>query len=201
MSEEALWFIVGVPTSAFLGFVVNLVWDRLWRHRLCPQLVAKTSAEGGGFIHVEVTNRRLVNDDYAPNPRPAWRCTGTVQALDRDGAELTTAFPARWSSHPTPQSVADAIAARTIDIYPHSPEIMPVLYKDEGDPECYLFTNESYLLPGGPTHQMMLIPARAFRLRVRIKHEFGVTEPFDIWIENDGSTLHARPMLPGEQSV
>ena len=95
---------------------------------------------------------------------------------------------ARWASQPAPTSsfvvgsqliqaadLAKMIAGRTVDVHCHSDERLTLAIKEEGDPDLYLFTNESYKYEKGKNPSWRL-PVGQFKLTVSVYYEGGMQQ-------------------------
>jgi len=81
-----------------------------------------------------------------------------------------------------------------MDVHGHSEEPIPVAMKFEGEPDCYIFSNESYCFPlrQNPSWR---IPPGLYRLRVTVNYEYGRAEE-DFKLSNEGPALddvHLNP--------
>jgi hypothetical protein len=124
-----------------------------------------------------------------PGRRPAWACTASIDVFRRDGSRaITRDVIARWASQPEPLlpviaqgqvgnvlDPARVMQARRMDVHEHSDEPIPVAVKFEGDPDCYIFTNESYQFPRWQNPAWRMPPGR-YRLRVTVYYERGRAE-------------------------
>ncbi len=91
--------------------------------------------------------------------KPAWSSKATIEVLNPDGTRaIADPIYARWPSQPEPLIPAVAgnqpvnlvdfarlMNARKVDIHAHEDEYIALALKFEGQPECYIFSNESYL--------------------------------------------------------
>lgn len=148
------------------------------------------------FYHVRVRN--MPAKWPLPGRKPAWVCTASIDVFRLDGSRaITGGIIARWTSHPEPllpvvaqgqvENVLDParlIQARRMDVHGHSEEPVSVAVKFEGDPDCYIFTNESYLFPLWQNPSWRLSPGR-YRLRVTVYYERGRVEK-DFELSNVG---------------
>jgi hypothetical protein len=74
--------------------------------------------------------------------------------------------------------------ARRIDVHGHSEEPISIAVKFEGEPDCYIFTNESYLFPRWQNPSWRIPPGQ-YRLRVTVYYERGRAEK-DFELSNEG---------------
>ena len=150
------------------------------------------------FFHLKVRNRSAIWP--LPGRKPAWSCKATIEVLNAEGAKaISEPIYARWTSQPEPlmpavtgsQSVnivdfARMIAARKIDIHSHEEQQISVALKYEGQPECYIFSNESYLNPAWANPAWRLEQGE-LRLRVTVFYDRGRASR-DFTLKNLGTT-------------
>jgi hypothetical protein len=79
---------------------------------------------------------------------------------------------------------ARLMQARRIDVQGHSEEPISVAVKFEGEPDCSIFTNESYLFPRWQ-NPLWSLPLGRYRLRVTVYYERGHIEK-DFELRNEG---------------
>lgn len=117
------------------------------------------------FYHVKVRNRPA----WWPLPgrKPAWASKATIEVLGANGSRvISDTIQARWPSQPEPLIPAVAgnqqmnlvdfarlMNARKVDIHSHEDQTISLAIKYDGQPDCYIFSNESYL------HNAWLNPA------------------------------------------
>lgn len=126
--------------------------------------------------------------------RPAWACQARITVVEPvDALGASPNIIARWTSQPEPLTPTNAglaldpgkmIQARRADVFSHHIERIAVLLKYEGDPDCYLFSNESYLF-GGWKNPAWRLPEGRYRLHISIVHENGEAVS-DLRLENGG---------------
>lgn len=129
--------------------------------------------------------------------RAAWACTARLSVLDEAGNRVfSDDIPARWTSQPEPLiptssgnllDPAKVILGRRMDLHSHHEERLAVVVKFEGEADCFLFTNESYLYPRWQNPAWRLPPG-TYRLRVAVLHEGGEQSAY-FRPENSGSRL------------
>lgn len=158
------------------------------------------------FYHVRVRN--LPARWPLPGRRPAWSCRGTIEVLRPDGSRaVPEEIQARWTSQPEPLlpviaghhvgSVLDPsrlMQARKIDVHSHFDEPMSLAVKFEGEEDCYVFSNESYLFPRWQNPAWRLNRG-AHLIRVTVYYERGYAQR-DFELRNDGLSrddVHIRP--------
>jgi hypothetical protein len=93
--------------------------------------------------------------------KPAWSSKATIEVFDLNGNRvIADPIHARWPSQPEPLIPAVAgiqqvnlldfsrlMNARKVDMHSHEEEYISLAIKFDGQPECYIFSNESYLYP------------------------------------------------------
>jgi len=109
------------------------------------------------FYHVKVRNRPL--SWQLASRKPAWSCKATIEIFNSNGARaFSDPVQARWPSQPEPlvpavagnQSIslvdfARLMNARKVDIHSHEDQTISLALKYDGQVDCYIFSNESYL--------------------------------------------------------
>src|SRR5713101_3589897 len=165
--EITLAFVLGMISSG----IIAILYDYATRPRL-KALIDEARAQGQlpqnpahEFYHVKVRNLPAAWDilppiilRILPGPRPAWSCKATIQVFNSDGSvAIQDVIQARWPSQPEPiqqflpqgqlVNVVDLpklMAARKVDVHGHDDQPICIALKYEGEPDCYIFTNESY---------------------------------------------------------
>lgn len=186
----------------FGSSLVAMAWERWTRPSLSIAVDAgRARGPAHEFFHLVVENRRTGPvDDLWPGLRVAWSCTATLEVLDAQGNSVFPPVAARWTSQPEPiqsvgtgnvilvvPDVARMLAARRVDIHSHVVQQLSVLVKHQGDPDCHVFTNESYVFPRWSNPAWRLGLGR-HHLRVAVDYELGRKQA-DFWIHNDGTNL------------
>lgn len=150
------------------------------------------------FYHLKVRNCPAIWP--LPGRKPAWSCKATIEILSAEGG---TRFPdpiyVRWTSQPEPltpavtgdQSVsiidfARLVVARKVDIHLHEEQKISVGLKYEGQAECYMFSNESYLYPAWANPAWRLEQGE-YRVRVTVFYDRGRATR-DFILKNAGTT-------------
>ena len=109
------------------------------------------------FYHLKIRN--LPAKLPLTSRKPAWSAKATIEVFNHDGTRaIAEPIHTRWPSQPEPlipavagsQSInlvdfARLMNARKVDIHAHEDEHIALAVKYEGQPECYIFSNESYL--------------------------------------------------------
>ncbi len=111
------------------------------------------------FYHLRIRN--LSSKLPFSSRKPAWSSKATIEVFDPSGTRvIAEPIHARWPSQPEPlipavtgnQSIslvdfARMMNARKVDIHAHDEEYISLALKFDGQPDCYIFSNESYLYP------------------------------------------------------
>lgn len=111
------------------------------------------------FYHLRVRN--VPTKMPLSSRKPAWSSKATIEVFRPDGTRVVAEpIYARWPSQPEPLIPAIAgdrsislvdfarlMNARKVDIHAHEDEYIALVVKYHGQPECYIFSNESYLHP------------------------------------------------------
>jgi hypothetical protein len=158
------------------------------------------------FYHVRVAN--LPARWPVPGRRPAWACTATIEVFGEDGTRrINGEIAGRWTSQPEPLlpvvaqgqvgnvlDPARVMQARRIDVHGHATEPMSIAFKFEGEPDCYIFTNESYVFPRWQNPAWRLEQGR-YRVRVTVFYERGFAQQ-DFELRNGGSSRNDLRLSP-----
>lgn len=150
------------------------------------------------FFHVRARN--VPASWPLPGRSPAWACTASIEVFRDDGTRVATGdVHARWTSQPEPLlpvvaqgqtgnvlDPARLMQARRMDVHGHHEEPISIAVKFEGEPACYIFTNESYVFPKwqNPTWRL---PLGRYRVRVTVYYERGRAQR-DFELRNDGAS-------------
>src|SRR5690349_18667751 len=159
MIQTLIGFVLGVVSSAIVW-----LYAEFSSRPLIDIVVDRNRAQGQGegnppheFYHVRVIN--VASRKFLPGRRPAWACRATIDVFRQDGSRAITGDDviARWVSQPEPLlpivsqgqignvlDPARLMQARRADVHGHSEEPLSVAVKFEGEPDCHIFTNESY---------------------------------------------------------
>src|SRR5437773_263330 len=186
LASGIAWFITESATRPSLDIVVD-------QNRAHGQSPGNPPHE---FYHVRVRNVPATRP--LPGRRPAWACTASIDVFRQDGSRVIAGdVIARWTSQPEPLlpviaqgqvgnvlDPARVMQARCMDVHGHSEEPISVAVKFEGEPDCYIFTNESYLFPRWQNPSWRIPPGQ-YRLRVTVYYERGRAEK-DFELSNEG---------------
>lgn len=193
-------FVFGIIASG----IAAIMYERATRPKLEVTLDDEPRAQGQiqgrpphEFYHVKVRNRAAVWP--LPGRKPAWSCKALIEVLDTHGSRvISQPIHARWTSQPEPllpgvaggQAVnlvdfARVMNARKIDIHSHEDQQLSLVLKFEGQAECYLFSNESYLFNW--TNAAWRLNPGTYRVRVVVFYERGTVER-DFELDNLGTT-------------
>jgi hypothetical protein len=210
-----------------LGIVASGIAWRVAEYMVQPSLeiVVDTNrarvGESHEFYHVRVRN--TLHEWPWPGRRPAWACSATIDVFQENRTRaIIEAVPGRWASQPEPLlpvgignreaehapesqvglwfDIARVIQGRRIDVHSHRYEALSIALKYEGEPECYLFSNESY----DPHYPQLRNPAWCldrgrYRVRVSVYYESGRTvRGFEL--RNDGPSRDDVRLLPWPSS-
>jgi len=195
--------VLGFALGIISSYVAAILYDRLTQ----PKLVVFAGAgrdQGGGvggeplheFYHL------IVRNESAHWPvsgrKPAWDCAASIEVVDKRGQRvLPEAINGRWASQPQPIMPVSTSApgtgaidfgrlvlARKINVHSHDDQSLSVALKYEGSPDCYLFSNESYLFDGWQNPSWNLGPG-SHRLRITLHYE-RPAKPLYFWLHNTG---------------
>ena len=148
------------------------------------------------FYHVQVRN--IPHNRHWPSRRPAWAVRArltfsmrmrpvlslvTFRLVGLRNQNLCSPFIAQGRAGNL-QDPARIMQARKIDVHGHFDESMSIVVKFEGEPDCYIFTNESHYFPKWQNPAWRLAPGR-YRVRVTVYNEQG-SEKKDFELRNDG---------------
>lgn len=111
------------------------------------------------FYHLKIRN--LPTNLPLSRRKPAWSSKATIEVFNLDDTRaIAEPIHARWPSQPEPLvpavvgnqlinlvDFARMMNARKVDIHAHEEEYISLAVKYEGQPESYIFSNESYLHP------------------------------------------------------
>ena len=146
------------------------------------------------FYHLKVCN--LPTKLPLSSRKPAWSSKATIEVFNHDGTRaIAEPIHARWTSQPEPlipavagnQSInlvdfARLMNARKVDIHAHEDEYISLAVKYDGQPECYIFSNESYLHPPAWSNPAWRLNSGKYRVLVtvfygrgRAQREFDLT--------------------------
>ncbi len=201
-------FLLGIVASG----IAAIFYERITRSLLQVQLDEGPRATGQHpglppheFYHLKVRNSPAVWP--FPGRKPAWSCKATIEVLSTDGTKaVAEPIHVRWTSQPEPltpaiagnQSVsvvdfARLIMARKIDIHCHEDQQFSVALKFDGQPECYIFSNESYLHPSWSNPAWRLGPGE-YRLKITVFYERGRLVQY-LTLQNLGTTRDSLKLV------
>ena len=178
-----------------LGFVLGIVGTIFYEYATDPlieiSLDERPLALGQhpnqpphAFYHLRIRN--LPSKLPASNRKPAWSSKAIIEVFDQNGKRvIPEPIQARWPSQPEPlmpaitgnQSVtlldpARLMNARKVDIHSHEEEYIALAIKFDGQSQCYIFSNESYLYPAwsNPAWQLN---SGTYRIQVTVFYSSG----------------------------
>jgi hypothetical protein len=153
--------------------------------------------EQAAFYHLLVRNvRRRFG---LLGPRAAWACHASIELTAEAGGFRILPIDGRWSAHPEPVAPAAGpsgqvllldhakiLTGRRIDVHGHMPLELCIAIKFEGEADCYLFNNDSYVFARwqNPAWRFGL---GDYRLRVTLSSEVG-RDTFEFRLRNVGSS-------------
>lgn len=149
-------FVIGLITSA----LVVISYERVVRPLL--DIIAPVPGDDlppdrpYKFYHLAV--RQLPTFPFFTGRRPAWSIRGTAEVFRSDGSRAIAApILVRWSSRPEPITRVwvrnrlittfnpeAALSNWRVDVHSHENQLIPILIKYDGSPDCYLFSDLSY---------------------------------------------------------
>ncbi len=137
------------------------------------------------FYHLKVRN--LPAKLPLSSRKPAWSSKATIDVFKPAGTRvIAEPIHARWTSQPEPLapavsgnqliSVVDfarLMNARKVDIHAHEDEYISLAVKYDDQPECYIFSNESYLHPPAWSNPAWRLDSGEYRIVVTVFFERG----------------------------
>jgi hypothetical protein len=137
------------------------------------------------FYHLKVRN--LPVKLPLASRKPAWSSKATIEVFKLDGARaISDPIHARWTSQPEPLAPAVSgnqlinlvdfarlMTARKVDIHAHEDEYISLALKYDGQPECYIFSNESYLHPPAWSNPAWRLDPGEYRIVATVFFERG----------------------------
>jgi hypothetical protein len=214
--KASMELVVGLVGGFLFGIMASIIaWvisERLARPNLdivVDESRAQIDAPDGAaveFYHVKVRN--IPPKWLWPGRRPAWACTATIEVFREDGTRAINGdIHGRWTSQPEPllpvvsqgqpgnvPDPARLMQARKIDVHGHFDEPMSIAVKVEGEPECHIFTNESYYFHHWQ-HPAWRLGLGRYRVHVTVYYERGRVQK-DFRLENDGPSRNDVRLLP-----
>lgn len=200
---------LGLAGGFFLGILASsiaaILYDRWTRPKLT--ILSDTGPRAQGqvpgkppheFYHVRVRNQA------PPWPiggrRPAWDTKITIEVVDEFGKSLLSEpIAGRWTSQPEPLlpialadrvinvvDLARLIMARKVNVHSHDDQQVPLALKFDGNMDCHIFSNESYLHPDWKNPKWKLGEG-SHRLRLILYYQRG-REIFHFRLRNLGTS-------------
>jgi len=218
MANEIIFaFLLGFLASATVAFL----FEYGSRPKLRTLLDDSDRAQGKSndnppheFYHLKVRNLQA----RCPllNRRPAWSCKATLEVFNTDRSRaIQDSIQARWTSQPEPLSPhlkdgqvvnlldpAKLVIARKVDVHQHEEQQLSAAIKFEGESDCHIFSNESYLFRKWQNPAWRLRNG-TYRLRVTLYYERGRTEE-DFELLNSGPSrndFHLRHYSNSRESL
>ncbi|MBU4258111.1 MAG: hypothetical protein KKI12_06310 [Proteobacteria bacterium] len=148
------------------------------------------------FYHLKVRNRPAKWP--LPGRKPGWSSKATIEIFNTDGSRvIENPIPARWTSQPEPLipilqagqpanllDPAKIITGRRLDVHGHEDQQLSIAIKFEGEPECHIFSNESYQFQRW-RNPAWCLKTGTYRLRVTLFYERGRSQN-DFELRNSG---------------
>lgn len=209
MIEIIIGFVLGIFASVIAGLVYEYATRPLVKCFIDKSGRAQGQALGQPpheFFHLVVRN--LPARWPIPGRKPAWSCKVTIEVFNSDGSPaIQNSITGRWTSQPEPLlpiinagqpaniiDPAKIVAARKIDVHQHENQQISLAVKFEGELECYIFSNESYLFQKWQNPAWRL-GIGTYRVRINTYYERGRTQD-DFELCNSGSSrdnIHLKP--------
>jgi hypothetical protein len=200
-------FIFGIISSFFAA----ILYDKITRPKLAAapdSSRAQGQADGQApheFYHLVVRN---VPARFLGGRRAAWDCKVTIEVVDLEGERLLPEIIwGRWASQPepvVPVSTSNVgtgaldfgrlILGRKATIYSHENHSVSIAIKFEGSPDCYIFSNESYIHNRWENPAWKLGPG-SHRLRVQFYYE-RPSKPVYYRLHNNGTSRNDLALTP-----
>ena len=153
-------FVLGIVTSGIASALYEWATGPLIEISLDDRPLAMgqhPSLQPHAFYHLKIRN--IPAKLPSSSRKPAWSSHATIEVFKPNGTRvIPEPIYARWPSQPEPLSPAisgtDSVNlvdfarlmnARKVDIHTHNDEYIALALKFEGHPECFIFSNESYL--------------------------------------------------------
>lgn len=189
MSEAILFFFLGLLAS-FTAIIFYEVGKKPWLEINIGSIDdgQKTNLSPYRFLHVSAMNKPVGRPwKYFTDRNIAHSCQAIIEVYNIDNPQqraIKDIIYARWSGTPelvqtvaipTPQGAATLYVpditklpqGRRMDLLPGYKEGIDVALKFDGDPECYIFSNESYFHPQWKNPKWKLDPGK-YRIRVKL---------------------------------
>ncbi|RKY10552.1 MAG: hypothetical protein DRP65_06420 [Planctomycetota bacterium] len=197
--ELALGFLLGIIASG----IAALVYEYSTRPLLKTLVDDSGRAQGQlpnekphEFYHLKVRN--LPAKCPLPGRKPAWSCKANIEVFNTDGSRvIQDPIPARWTSQPEPLvpvlqagqpanllDPAKIITGRKVDVHGHEDQQLSIAVKFDGEPECHIFSNESYQFRRWQNPAWRL-EIGTYRLRITLFYERGRSQD-DFELRNSG---------------
>lgn len=200
--------VVGLIGGFLFGIVASAIAWLITEYAAAPKLeIVPDQSHAQGqlpgnapheFYHLRIRNVPAMRPLLGR--RPAWACSATLAFFRADGSRMATGdIHARWTSQPEPLlpvvaqgqignvlDPARVMQARRMDVHGHHEESISVAVKFEGEPDCYIFTNESYIYPRWQNPNWRL-PRGRYRLHVAVLYDRGRAQK-DFEFRNEGLT-------------
>lgn len=184
--------VIGLLLGIAASGIVAVAYDRVTRPLVEISLDHRPLALGQypnlaplAFYHLKIRNCPVTWS--LASRKPAWSSKATIEVFNTEGTRaIAEPIHARWTSQPEPLIPAIAgdqlinvvdfarlMNARKVDIHSHEDEFISLAVKYDGQSECYIFSNESYLHPPAWANPAWRLNTGEYRVLVTVFFERG----------------------------
>ncbi len=193
-------FVLGILASTIAAIVYE--YGSRPKLKLILDDSPRALGQNAGGAPYEFYHLKIINTAAPwpiPSRKPAWGTRAIIRVLDPDcNHVIPDVIVGRWASQPEPVIPAIAagqvglipdparlVLAQKIDVHNHETQQLDVAIKYEGEPDCYIFSNESYLHHW--RNPSWKLGNNTYRLRVTLYYERGRLET-DFRFQNKGTS-------------